>query len=115
MYIFMKEGPVHLVQHRTVKGDVIVRGWSRTALERFLTTTSKDLTSSVYLDEQADYCWRAQISREDGQRCIEEAYQRIDYGSLKAGVSNAGDNTYYDQLVSIHEFCKKLMDPRVVG
>ena len=68
MYVFLKEGPVHLVAHRTVENDVIARGWSRTALERFLTTSTIDLTESIYLDETADYCWRAQRRRAVPQR-----------------------------------------------
>jgi len=115
MYVFLKEGPVHLVEHRREKNNVIARGWSRTALARFLTTSTIDLTESIYLDETADYCWRAQISREEGEQCLKDAYQRIDYDSLKAGVARVGDDTYYDHLVSLHELCKRMMDPRQVG
>ena len=112
MYVFLKEGPIHLVEHRTVESDVIARGWSRPALERFLTTTTKNLTSAIYFDENADYCWRAQINREEGQQCLTEAYQRMDYDSLKAGVARDRNDTYYDQLVAIHELSKRLMDSR---
>ncbi len=113
MYVFLKEGPVHLVEHRREKNDVIARGWSRSALERFLTTSTIDLTGSIYLDETADYCWRAQISREEGEHCLVAAYQRMDYGSLKAGVADVGDDAYYDNLVALHDLCKRLMDPRI--
>ena len=35
MYVFMKEGPIHIVQHRDEENTTLVRGWSKTALERF--------------------------------------------------------------------------------
>jgi len=65
-----------------------------------------------WYDEKADYCWRMTMPTELAEQCLSAAFRRIDYLSLKAGVSDLGDDVYYDQLVSVHGLCKELMDGR---
>ena len=121
MYVFMKEGPIHIVQHRDEENTILVRGWSKTALERFADPGSGDGSGPVptpeqvqfWYDEKADYCWRMTMPTEFAEQCLAAAFRRIDYWSLKAGVSDLGDDEYYDQLVSVHGLCKNLMDERV--
>ena len=123
MYVFMKEGPIHIVQHRDYADTTLIRGWSRTALERFANpnadsgdNSSPDAVTEqveLWYDDNADYCWRMTMPTEFAEQCLAAALRRIDYFSLKAGVSELGDGEYYEQLVSVHGLCKKLMDERV--
>ena len=120
MYVFMKEGPIHIVQHRDEENTTLVRGWSKTALERFADPGSSDGSGpgptpeqvQFWYDEKADYCWRMTMPTEFAEQCLAAAFSRIDYTSLKAGVADLGDDEYYDQLVAVHGLCKKLMDNR---
>ena len=120
MYVFMKEGPIHIVQHRDEENTTLVRGWSKTALERFMEPGGGDVPGSAptseqvqfWYDEKADYCWRMTMPTELAEQCLAAAFRRIDYTSLKAGVADLGDDEYYDQLVAVHGLCKKLMDSR---
>ena len=120
MYVFVKEGPIHIVQHRDEENTTLVRGWSKTALERFADPGASDVSSPAriaeevqfWYDETADYCWRMTMPTEFAEQCLAAAFRRIDYTSLKAGVSNLGYFEYYGQLVSLHGLCKELMDKR---
>ena len=122
MYVFMKEGPIHIVQHRDEENTTLVRGWSKKALERFANPNADSGDNSspdarteqveLWYDEKADYCWRMTMPAEFAEQCLAAAFRRIDYLSLKAGVADLGDDEYYDQLVAVHGLCKKLMDSR---
>ena len=126
MYVFLKEGPIHICKHRDRDNTMLVRGWSKEAILRFQDNSfkdAKDVQQSVgmtwtkerfpiWYDADADYYWRCEMPTAAVARSLAAAVQRIDYGSLKAGVAADGDYEYYDHLVSIHALEKSLLDER---
>ena len=122
MYVFLKEGPIHICKHRNHDDYMLIRGWSKEAIERFLRPTHADGTvgmtanfgrmADIWYDENADYYWRVEVPTYVVQHCMDAAVRRITYDSLKAGVAADGNHEYYDQLVAIHALEKALLDER---
>ena len=126
MYVFLKEGPIHICKHRDREDTMLVRGWSKEAILRFQDNSYEDgegVQQSVgmtwtkerfpiWYDEDADYYWRCEMPTPAVARSLAAATSRIQYDSLKAGVAEDGNQEYYYQLVRIHELEKSLLDER---
>jgi len=126
MYVFLKEGPIHICKHRDRDGTMLVRGWSKEAILRFQDNSYEDIEGNeksigmtwtkekfpIWYDENADYYWRCEMPQPAVVRSVAAAAHRINYDSLKAGVAADGNYEYYDQLVAIHALEKALLDER---
>lgn len=105
MYIFMKEGPIHLCHHRDKEATVIARGWNLEALRLF----AGKYADKIWYDEDADYYWRVEVPKEYSTAQVAAAANRIDYPTLKASVNDAD---YYNLLVDVHAVEKEALDER---
>jgi len=92
MWIATNKGWLSIVRHRDKENTLLVRARNKNHIESIFED------AKVYVDEKADYPYRADIEEVVVARIIGDNILGIDYDNFKASVD---DNEYHDSLMSV--------------
>lgn len=80
MWVFLSDAMLSIVAHRERKDALLVRARVRGDIEAAFPK------AEVWEDNQADYRWRAVVTREEVSRVLFEQAFRIDYTNFKGSI-----------------------------
>lgn len=89
MWIFLNDSMLSIVAHRERKDCLLVRARLRGDIE------ANFPKAEVWEDNQADYRWRAVVTREEVSRVLFEQAYRIDYTNFKGSVKERERHDWY--------------------
>ena len=92
MWIATNKGWLSIVRHRDKQGILLVRARNKNHIESIFED------AKVYVDDKADYPYRADIEEVEVSRIIGDMLLDITYDNFKASVN---DNEYHDSLMSV--------------
>lgn len=95
MWIAYSDGWLSIVAHRDKPNHLLVRGRRREHLETLFPNVQ------VYVDEDADYAYRADVTRDDVANTLSEYVMDIEYDNFKNSVRDSELHHAYNALWNI--------------
>ena len=95
MWIATNKGWLSIVNHRDKQGVLLVRARNKNHIESIFED------AKVYVDEKADYPYRADIEEVEVSRIIGDMLLDITYDNFKASVEDRDYHTYLSEVWTV--------------
>ena len=95
MWIATNKGWLSIVRHRDKQGVLLVRARNKNLIESIFED------AKVYVDEKADYPYRADIEEVEVSRIIGDMLLDITYDNFKASVEDRDYHTYLSEVWTV--------------